>query len=153
MRHPMFFSRDNCLISRKDGTLLFGCKRSAIPDDDSVRSIGPFAFHNIDEAGREFDGLTVPASVCRIGFMALAVSTKEKGCVFSFHGSPALEPGAFGTKAEAAGAEIDSYKNMPDSLYCDPGKITIRGRAGSSVESYCRQYGLSFVPFRDEKTE
>lgn len=149
--NPMFFSRDNCLISREDGTLLFGCKRSKIPDDGSVRSIGQFAFHYIDEADREFDEMIVPASVCHVGFMALAISTKEKGCVFSFRGSPTLEPGAFGTKAEAAGVKIDSYKKMPDNLYCDSGKIMIRGKAGSTVETYCKQYGICFAPFRDVK--
>ena len=147
--NPMFFSRDNCLISRKDGTLLFGCKRSGIPDDGSVRSIGPFAFHYIDEANREFDELIVPASVCHVGFMALAISTKEKGCVFSFLGSPTLAPGTFGTKAEADGVKIDSYKDMPDILYCDSGKIMIRGKTGSTVQKYCKQYGFYYVPLRD----
>lgn len=150
--NPMFFSRDNCLLSREDGTLLFGCKRSKIPDDGSVRSIGQFAFHYIDEADREFDEMIVPASVCHVGFMALAISTKEKGCVFSFRGSPTLEPGAFGTKAEAAGVKIDSYKNMPDMLYCDSRKIMIHGKNGSTVQKYCKQYGICFVPFRNEKT-
>ncbi len=150
--NPMFFSRGNCLISRKDGTLLFGCKSSVIPDDGSVQSIGQFAFHYIDEADREFDEMVVPASVCHVGFMALAISTKEKGCVFSFHGSPTLEPGAFGTKAEAADVKIDSYKNMPDNLYCDTGKIMIRGKNGSTVQKYSKLYGICFVPFRNEKT-
>lgn len=145
--NPMFFFRDNCLISRKDGTLLFGCKNSVIPNDGSVQSIGRFAFHYIDEANREFDELIVPSSINYVGFMALAISTREKDCVFSFLGSPTLEPGTFGTKAEADGVKIDSYKDMPDILYCDSGKIMIRGKTSSTVETYCKQYGIYFVPF------
>ena len=147
--NPMFFSKDNCLISRKDGTLLFGCRRSVIPDDGSVRCIGPFAFHYIEEANRDFNELIIPASVCHVGFMSLAISTREKGCAFYFYGSATLEPGSFGTKAEAAGVKNNSYKNMPDSLYCDSGKIMICGKVGSSVETYCKQYGLSFVPLQE----
>ena len=53
----------NCLIETESKTLVFGCKNSVIPSDDSVTSIGDYAFY--DCTG--LSSITIPKSVTSIG--------------------------------------------------------------------------------------
>ena len=61
--NPKYHSVANCLIETKSKKMILGCKNSAIPADDSVTSIGDYAFY-------ECSGLTtitIPDSVTSIG--------------------------------------------------------------------------------------
>ncbi len=39
-----YFSRGNCVIDKRENSLVLGCQSSVIPDDGSVTAIGEFAF-------------------------------------------------------------------------------------------------------------
>ena len=57
-----YYSVDNCLIERETGTLVFGCGKSAIPADGSVKSIGEYAFNGC----RNLVSLALPGGVNHI---------------------------------------------------------------------------------------
>ena len=57
-----YYSVDNCLIERETGTLVFGCGKSAIPADGSVKSIGEYAFNGC----RNLVSLALPGGVTHI---------------------------------------------------------------------------------------
>ena len=57
-----YYSVDNCLIERETGTLVFGCGKSAIPADGSVKSIGEYAFNGC----RNLVSLALPEGVIHI---------------------------------------------------------------------------------------
>lgn len=59
------------MIETTTGTLLFGCKTSAIPDDGSVTKIGRYAF----EGCSGLTEITIPDSVTEIGERAFAERT------------------------------------------------------------------------------
>mgnify|MGYP002622756313 CR=1 FL=1 len=61
--NPYFDSRNNCnaIIRTSDNTLLFGCKRTNIPE--TVVAIAPYAF----EGHRRLERLTLPAGLQSIG--------------------------------------------------------------------------------------
>lgn len=43
-KNSKYYSKNNCLIETASKTLIAGCKTSVIPDDESVTSIGQYAF-------------------------------------------------------------------------------------------------------------
>ncbi len=47
--NPVYYSTDNCIIETGSGTLVVGCKNSRIPNDGSIRHIGPKAFSGNDD--------------------------------------------------------------------------------------------------------
>lgn len=57
-----YYSTDNCLIERETGTLVFGCGKSSIPADGSVKAIGEYAFNGC----RNLVSLALPAGVIHI---------------------------------------------------------------------------------------
>lgn len=63
-----YYSVGNCLIERETGTLVFGCGKSAIPNDGSVESIGSFAF----SGSRLLTDLRIPEGVNTIHTGAFA---------------------------------------------------------------------------------
>ena len=60
--NPVYHSAGNCLIETESKTLVVGCKNSVIPNDDSVTSIGDWAF-----ARSGLTSITIPDSVTSIG--------------------------------------------------------------------------------------
>ena len=61
-------SEGNCLIEKDTNTLILGCKNSVIPTDDSVTSIGYYAFSNCSG----LTSITIPNSVTSIGYNAFS---------------------------------------------------------------------------------
>ena len=59
-------SEGNCLIEKDTNTLILGCKNSVIPTDDSVTSIGDWAFSYCTS----LTSITIPNSVTSIGTYA-----------------------------------------------------------------------------------
>ncbi len=58
-----YHSAGNCLIETATKTLILGCKTSVIPTDDSLTSIGNYAFYGCTE----LTSVTIPDSVTSIG--------------------------------------------------------------------------------------
>ncbi len=61
--NSVYHSAGNCLIETATKTLIAGCKNSVIPDDESVTSIGNYAFSDCDS----LTSVTIPDSVMSIG--------------------------------------------------------------------------------------
>ncbi len=61
--NPVYHGAGNCIIETAKGTLIVGCKNSIIPDDDSVTSIGNYAFSWCEN----LTSITIPVSVASIG--------------------------------------------------------------------------------------
>lgn len=57
-----YYSVANCLIERETGTLVFGCGKSAIPADGSIKAIGEYAFNGC----RNLVSLALPGGVNHI---------------------------------------------------------------------------------------
>ncbi len=64
--NTVYHSAGNCIIQTATSTLVVGCKSSVIPDDDSVTSIGDYAFSGC----RTLTSVTIPDSVTSIGSFA-----------------------------------------------------------------------------------
>ncbi len=58
-----YHSAGNCLIETASKTLVFGCKNSVIPTDNSVTAIGDYAFFDCSS----LQSITIPSSVTTIG--------------------------------------------------------------------------------------
>ncbi len=67
-----YISKGNCLIEKQSGTLVVGCKKSVIPTDGSVTSIGEYAFYDCDN----LTSIIIPDSVTSIGYDAFAMCSK-----------------------------------------------------------------------------
>ena len=61
--NTVYHSYGNCLIETQSKTLLLGCKNSVLPDDDSVTSIGAYAFGGCSG----LTSISIPNSVISIG--------------------------------------------------------------------------------------
>ena len=66
--NSVYHSAGNCLIETATKTLIAGCKNSVIPDDESVTSIGNYAFSDCDS----LTSVTIPDSVTSIGDLAFS---------------------------------------------------------------------------------
>ncbi len=66
--NPNYHSAGNCIIETASKTLIAGCKSSVIPNDDSVISIGDYAFCGCNR----LTNITIPDSVISIGDYAFA---------------------------------------------------------------------------------
>ena len=64
--NPFYYSEGNCLIDRRTGDVVLGCRNSEIPSDGSVTGIADFAFMDCTGLKR----LDFPDSVERIGAYA-----------------------------------------------------------------------------------
>ena len=95
--NPVYHSAGNCLIKTASKTLVAGCKTSEIPSDDSVTSIGNYAFSSrsglnsviipdgVTSIGEyafggcsELTSVTIPASVKKIDFLAFNDSNLQE---------------------------------------------------------------------------
>ncbi len=56
-----YYSSGNCVVERKSGTVVAGCKNSVIPNDGTIKKIGIYAF-----CGCKLEEATVPGSVTDI---------------------------------------------------------------------------------------
>ena len=61
--NPVYHSAGNCVIETATKTLVVGCNGSVIPDDDSVTSIGEYAFEDC----RALSSIVIPDGVTSIG--------------------------------------------------------------------------------------
>ena len=66
--NPVYHSDGNCIIETASKTLIAGCKSSVIPDDESVTSIGNYAFYRCSG----LTSVTIPDSVTSIGRSAFS---------------------------------------------------------------------------------
>lgn len=63
---------NNCIIDKRSGALILGCKNSVIPSDGSVTSIGEYAFSGC----AQLTSIHIPASVTTIGNYAFRGCTQ-----------------------------------------------------------------------------
>ncbi len=79
--NSVYHSSGNCLIKTADKILVSGCKNSVIPDDGSVRSIGPYAFSGC----KGLTEITIPWGVTSIGDYAFSGCTGLISSPFTFY--------------------------------------------------------------------
>jgi len=167
--NSVFYAKDNCLITKADNVLCLACSNSKIPDDGSISAIGACAFNGIwDFSGmnlnpfgipnsvkeiryRAFAGISdkpvsiiVPEKVDSVACMAFMINSDKAPVRIVFEGDPDLEVGVFGTEAEAMDSANDLYKQLPSIVYSNPDIILVYGKAGTSVEAYCKKYKIPF---------
>jgi len=63
----VYYSVENCLIERRSGQLVIGCRNSMIPDDGSIRSIGEMAFFKVP-----LTGVNLPEGITSLGHKSFA---------------------------------------------------------------------------------
>ncbi|MBO7176727.1 MAG: leucine-rich repeat protein [Clostridia bacterium] len=61
--NPRYRASEGCLIDTQTQTLILGCKNSIIPDDGSIKIIGPDAFSGCSE----LESIVIPEGVTTIG--------------------------------------------------------------------------------------
>ena len=66
--NTVFHSEGNCLIDTENKVLVVGCKNSNIPTDNSVTSIGDYAFYG----NYEITSITIPDNITSIGWCSFA---------------------------------------------------------------------------------
>lgn len=169
--NEVFAAVNNCLIRKADRTMVLGCSNSRIPGNGLVEHLAPCVLCSpIEFKEMDLSSFEIPYGVKTIGYRALANSSDDDdilisipdsvekieamglmmlvgeghSCVMTFLGSPELEPGVFGTKAESKDSVYEVFKNMPDILYAKSEKLLVRGLKNSSVEEYCKKYGIPF---------
>lgn len=64
--NSQYYSIENCLIDTQNKILILGCKNSIIPADDSVTSIGNYAFYGCSG----LTSVTIPTNITSIGDLA-----------------------------------------------------------------------------------
>ncbi len=112
-----YHSTGNCIIETETKTLIAGCKRSVIPDDGSVTSIGRFAF----SCCSGLTCVTIPDSVTIID-------------EYAFYGCEELE-------------KIwipETTTEIGEDVFCDCENLTIHGVAGSYAQEYAEAYNIPF---------
>ena len=77
--NSVYHSNNNCIIDTADRVLVLGCKNSILPQDDSVTSIGDFAFYSCDE----LTSLSIPDNITEIGNSAFYSCQKLSIVTFS----------------------------------------------------------------------
>lgn len=77
--NSVYHSNNNCIIDTADRVLVLGCKNSILPQDDSVTSIGDFAFYSCDE----LTSLSIPDNITEIGNSAFYNCQKLSIVTFS----------------------------------------------------------------------
>ena len=73
--NPVFYVKDNCLISKKKDTLLVAAKGAKIPSDGCVKRIFNFAFNMVEDMKGE---VRIPEGVEEIGVRAFNGNDIEK---------------------------------------------------------------------------
>ncbi len=66
--NTVFHSAGNCIIDTENKVLVAGCKNSVIPTDNSVTSIGDYAFYG----NYEITSITIPDNITSIGWCSFA---------------------------------------------------------------------------------
>ena len=66
--NTVFHSEGNCLIDTENKVLVAGCKNSVIPTDNSVTSIGDYAFYG----NYEITSITIPENITSISWCSFA---------------------------------------------------------------------------------
>lgn len=61
--NPIYHSDDNCIIETTKKTIILGCASSVIPDDESVTSIGDYAF----ASNPNLSSIVIPKNIIDIG--------------------------------------------------------------------------------------
>lgn len=127
--NPYYYSKDNCVIHRASGTLVFGCSTSVIPDDGSVSTIGESAF-----SGRyKSASLVLPASVksienyafCDAAIEILELSDQVEtlyGNAFSYCSN--LRKVVIGANVSSLGLAFNGCTNLEEVVFPETCKIT-----------------------------
>jgi hypothetical protein len=158
--NPVFYSKDNCIIETKTGTLFAIAENGVIPNDGSVTKIGEDAFcacENLTEISlpegvttigsnafsevKNLKKINIPQSVNSIGMSAFFenwkehrpdVVEKENGVYYV--GNWAL--GLVRRKLERTGSE-DLFSPVSEAVLPDSGAITIReGTVGICANAF-----------------
>lgn len=138
--NPNYYSVDNCIIDKRNKTLIKGGKNSIIPSDSSVTTIGESAFEGVplvsvdlpkeiivleDRAFAQIDTLksvNIPEGVTKIGTNAFV------GCLV-------LEKVYIPKSVTYIGNNVFTY--------CD--KLVIYGTNGSYAQTYAKSNNIKFV--------
>jgi len=138
--NPIYYSKDNCLITKASKKLMICCNNSVIPMDGSVTSIGDYACTNCTE----WTEVTIPDGVTRIGDYAFdllklhkitipaSVTSIGKG---AFRGNDSLKTIIFGGTMEQwmtieKGIDWIVTTEGTATVYCIDGEITGYGKLG-----------------------
>lgn len=160
--NPVFSSAYNCLLSKDGKKLIKTCKSSDISKLTDVTMIGRDAFQNTGAEMEEVffripDGvevldyrafamgadkveIIVPSSVRCVHPLAFMIHSQKTRIIFE--GDALLRIGTFGTAAEAADSDLETFRRLPAVLYPKANNITVSCKKDSQVASYCKEYGI-----------
>ena len=136
-----FVSDGRCILSRTGGNLYLGFNDSMIPPRTKVIKRGAFAYSGNNRH------LLIPSHVSRVESFAFANNVGGLSRYY-FEGSPELGECVFGTKKEKelASGKLPEFEGMP---YTDNKNFVVLAKPGSSVEEYCKKYGIKFEAVKD----
>ncbi len=136
--NPLYRSADNCLIDKKDGTLVKACLNGAIPDDGTVSSIGFGAFWG----NLSLNTLSVPTSVTHIANEAFCFCPSlEKAVIPASVRSIGIEAFFGCDKLKEVIIEADDIM-IGSNAFEGCKDITLCAKEGSSALEYAAKKGL-----------
>ena len=153
--NPAYYCEGNCLIETQSKTLIAGCNTSQIPTDDSVTSIGDWAFFGCS-------GLTgtlvIPESVTSIGDYAFGGCSGLTGTLAIPDGVTSIGDYAFNSCSGFTGALRipDGVTSIGDYVFCfciGLTSVTIPNGVTSIGEAaFARCSGLTSITIPDSVT-
>ena len=134
----MYYSVNNCVINRERGYLAVGCKTSAIPSDESVKSIGHMGFRDCDSLKK----IIIPASVTNIDPHAFMGCDGLESVTLS-EGVESIDEAAFD------GCPLLKAVFIPENVSeiavgAFPEQTVIYGYAGSSAQQWAERWNREF---------
>ena len=120
--NSIFYSVNNCVIDSKNKKIIAGCKNSIIPNDNSVTSIGEYAFYYC----KGLSTITIPNNIINIGNYSFSgcnnltsvdyLGSIADWCNISFGSNPLT----YADNLLINGVKISGDVILPDTVGCIP---------------------------------